>query len=145
PTTPSKGPGNGLLQHEYRRCSVLQENGGFLRHQRQLPPADHGRYRRQFPGVDDGRYRVLQWLLRYAKYAEQAHSPADQFHLPGYQTSQVENPNPQSAGANTNWYTEDGYRGGSYVNCSDPTQPGVTPITDVLKKLNVKANCAANT
>jgi phospholipase C len=61
------------------------------------------------------------------------------------QTSQVENPNPQSGLSNPNWYTEDGYRGGSYVNCADSTQPGVKPILDYLGTLNVKPNCAANT
>ena len=52
-----------------------------------------------------------------------------------------------------NWYTEDGYGGGgnagypppysanpvsgggSYSNCSDPSQPGVKPILDYLKSL----------
>jgi phospholipase C len=64
---------------------------------------------------------------------------------------EVENPNP-AAGTN-NWYTEDGYGnsfnagfpppysaapvsgGGSYSDCSDPTQPGVKPIVDYLKSL----------
>jgi phospholipase C len=56
---------------------------------------------------------------------------------------EVENPNPA---ANTNnWYTEDGYGGGSfgatsfgggsYSNCADTTQPGVAPITNYLKSL----------
>jgi phospholipase C len=56
---------------------------------------------------------------------------------------EVENPNPQS---NTNnWYTEDGYGGGSYgsasygggsyTDCSDDTQPGVAPIVSYLKSL----------
>ena len=56
---------------------------------------------------------------------------------------QIENPNP-AAGTN-NWYTEDGYGalqlrlsaavlgspasgGGSYSDCSDPSQPGVKPV-----------------
>jgi acid phosphatase len=69
--------------------------------------------------------------------------PPTNFTYQGVQTSQVENPNPQPAGSNTNWYTEDGYRGGSYVNCSDPNQPGVTPILNALA--NIKPNCAANT
>ena len=44
-----------------------------------------------------------------------------------------------------NWYTEDGYGGGSfgaasygggsYTNCADTTQPGVAPITKYLKSL----------
>jgi acid phosphatase len=70
--------------------------------------------------------------------------PPTNFTYQGAQTSQVENPNPQSAGSNPNWYTEDGYRGGSYVNCADPNQPGVAPIAAYLKTLNVKPNCAAN-
>ena len=41
-------------------------------------------------------------------------------------TNQIENPNPQR-GTN-NWYTQDGYSGGSYSNCSDQTQPGVAEI-----------------
>ncbi len=58
---------------------------------------------------------------------------------------QIENPNPQS---NTNnWYTNDGYGsqstqiGGSYTKCSDSTQPGVTPIVNYLKAINVNPNC----
>jgi phospholipase C len=64
---------------------------------------------------------------------------------------EVENPNPAS-GTN-NWYTEDGYGesynagypppytaepvygGGSYSDCSDPTQPGVKAILDMLSSL----------
>jgi phospholipase C len=63
----------------------------------------------------------------------------------GVQTSQIEDPDPQSAGSNLNWYTEDGYRGGSYVKCADPAQPGVKPIRDYLGTINVNPNCAANT
>jgi len=56
---------------------------------------------------------------------------------------EVENPNP-ATGTN-NWYTEDGYGGGSYgsssygggsySNCADPTQPGVSEIVKYLKSL----------
>ena len=56
---------------------------------------------------------------------------------------EVENPNP-FIGTN-NWYTEDGYGGGSfgsfsygggsYTDCSDLTQPGVAPIVNYLKSL----------
>jgi len=70
--------------------------------------------------------------------------PPTSFTYQGVQTSQVENPNPQTGLSNPNWYTEDGYRGGSYVNCADPAQPGVKPITDYLTTLSVKSNCAAN-
>ena len=64
--------------------------------------------------------------------------------------TEVENPNPQP-GAN-NYYIQDGYGGGSgspaatspnanygggsYVNCADPTQPGVGVVRDYLKALN---------
>jgi phospholipase C len=48
--------------------------------------------------------------------------------------NQIENPNPQP-GTN-NFYTEDGYSGGSYVNCSDPAQPGVKPVMDYINGLS---------
>jgi phospholipase C len=57
-------------------------------------------------------------------------------------SNQIENPNPQ-AGTN-NWYTQDGYSGGSYTNCSDPTQPAVAPIVNYLSSLHVPARCAPN-
>ncbi|HVN29084.1 MAG TPA: alkaline phosphatase family protein [Candidatus Binataceae bacterium] len=52
---------------------------------------------------------------------------------------QIENPNPRS-GTN-NWYINDGNRGGSYVNCADDKQPGVSPILDYLKTINVASRC----
>ena len=62
---------------------------------------------------------------------------------------EVENPNPAS-GTN-NWYTEDGYGGGSfgspsygggsYTDCSDPTQPGVAPIRKYLHELHIDPRC----
>lgn len=67
---------------------------------------------------------------------------------------EIENPDPQP---NTNnWYTEDGYGGGSYgsasygggtyTNCSDSTQPGVAEITSYLSSLStpIKPNCDSN-
>jgi phospholipase C len=71
--------------------------------------------------------------------------------------SEIENPNPQP-GTN-NYYTQDGYGGGSgspaavapnanygggsYVNCSDLTQPGVAAVVSYLQALprKVKPNC----
>jgi phospholipase C len=61
---------------------------------------------------------------------------------------EVENPN---AAANTNnWYSEDGYGGGSfgapsfgggsYTNCADTTQPGVSTIRNYLKSLPTPVN-----
>jgi phospholipase C len=56
---------------------------------------------------------------------------------------EVENPNP--APGTNNWYTEDGYGGGSfgspsygggsYSNCSDPNQPGVYDVVKYLQSL----------
>jgi phospholipase C len=56
---------------------------------------------------------------------------------------EVENPNP-AVGTN-NWYSEDGYGGGSfgsasygggsYSNCADPTQPGVSAVVAYLQSL----------
>ena len=56
--------------------------------------------------------------------------------------NQIENPNPQP-GTN-NYYTQDGYSGGSYSECSDPTQPGVGALVGYLKSLpnHPKPNCA---
>jgi phospholipase C len=47
--------------------------------------------------------------------------------------NQIENPNAQ-AGTN-NWWVQDGYGGGSYVNCADDTQPGVAAVKSYLKTL----------
>ncbi len=56
---------------------------------------------------------------------------------------EIENPNPMPT--TNNWYTEDGYGGGSYgspsygggtySNCFDTTQPGVAPIVTYLGSL----------
>jgi phospholipase C len=59
----------------------------------------------------------------------------------------IENPDTQP---NTNnWYTEDGYAGGSYVNCSDLKNPGVKGIRNFLKRLPYRAfrdgNCEPGT
>jgi phospholipase C len=66
---------------------------------------------------------------------------------------EVENPNP--APKTNNWYSEDGYGGGSfgaasygggsYSNCADTTQPGVAAITKYLKSLPnpIAPNCEA--
>jgi len=57
--------------------------------------------------------------------------------------NQIENPDPVT-GTN-NYYTQDGYSGGSYVNCSDPTAPGVAAVNEQLYKSGVHYNnCAPN-
>jgi phospholipase C len=48
-------------------------------------------------------------------------------------SNQIENPNSQ-AGTN-NWWVQDGYSGGSYVNCADESQPGVAAVRKYLKSL----------
>jgi len=55
--------------------------------------------------------------------------------------NQIENPDPV-AGTN-NFYTRDGYFGGSYVNCSDSTQPGVSAILAKLAAWGHRSNCDA--
>jgi phospholipase C len=52
--------------------------------------------------------------------------------------NQIENPDPV-AGTN-NYYTQDGYGGGSYVNCADPKQPGVASINEQLHRNGVSNN-----
>ncbi len=47
--------------------------------------------------------------------------------------AQIENPDPQH-GTN-NWYTQDGYRGGSYSACADASQPGVGAVVHYLQSL----------
>jgi len=54
-------------------------------------------------------------------------------HLAVPPSNEIENPNPQ-AGTN-NWYTQDGYGGGSYSLCADHTQPGVSAVYKYLNAL----------
>jgi len=56
--------------------------------------------------------------------------------------NQIENPNPV-AGTN-NYFTQDGYGGGSYVNCADKSQPGVAAVQKQIEEHGVRdAKCAA--
>jgi hypothetical protein len=83
-------------------------------------------------------------------YADGSGNPATPDHVlalgsnPPKYFNEIENPNPQS-GTN-NWYTNDGYSGGSYTNCSDKTQSGVPAIVNYLAALPrpVNPNCAPN-
>jgi acid phosphatase len=54
--------------------------------------------------------------------------------------NQIENPDPV-AGTN-NYYTQDGYGGGSYVSCADDAAPGVASVKQQLHRQGVRANCA---
>lgn len=51
--------------------------------------------------------------------------------------NQIENPDPLP-GTN-NFYTQDGYSGGSYVECADPSQPGVGAVRRYLSQLPYSA------
>ena len=53
--------------------------------------------------------------------------------------NQIENPNPMAGTAN--FYVQDGYEGGSYVNCSDPAQPGVGSILAFLRAKQIDSKC----
>lgn len=57
--------------------------------------------------------------------------------------NQIENPDPQQGLHNPNFFTHDGYSGGSYVNCSDDSQPGVGPISRYLKHKHIDKHCEA--
>ena len=80
--------------------------------------------------------------------------PHNQMTYLGGPVDEIENPNPVP-GTN-NWWIQDGYGGfgnngastgvyggGSYSNCSDPSQPGVAPILNYLSSLKppIKPNC----
>ena len=64
--------------------------------------------------------------------------------VPTLRSSSMRSRTPIRAPGTNNWYTNDGYGGGSYTNCSDPTQPGVAPIVSYLNALHVPAQCAPN-
>ena len=53
--------------------------------------------------------------------------------------NQIENPDP--APGSENFFRQDGYNGGSYVNCSDARQPGVSAILGFLQKKGVASHC----
>ncbi len=53
--------------------------------------------------------------------------------------NQIENPDPSPG--TPNFYRQDGYEGGSYVNCSDPGQPGVGAVLGVLRRVGIASNC----
>jgi phospholipase C len=55
--------------------------------------------------------------------------------------NEVENPNPQPS--TNDFYDQDGYSGGSYVNCGNIKEPGVPAVTNYLQSLArpVSPNC----
>ena len=79
--------------------------------------------------------------LYYADANGNPATPPTNVVLPHTTVSEVENPNPLDT---NNRYTQDGYGGGSYTNCSDINQPGVPAIVNYLATLPrpVNPNCA---
>jgi phospholipase C len=114
-------------------------------------------------GVSMGFYNMAKGDAPYFRGLADRYALADNYHQPvmggttvnyfalatgdvGYFTQEgkpapppaklVENPDPQP-GTN-NWYTEDGYAGGTYVPCADRSAPGVGPIYGLLAALPYK-------
>jgi phospholipase C len=114
-----------------------------------------------------GFYNMQQGDAPYTKELADAYAMSDNYHQPGKGGSelndilalfadgiwysdgqgnaatppanQIENPNP-ATGTN-NWYSQDGYSGGSYSECSDTSHPGVTAVAGYLSSLKVALNC----
>ena len=111
-------------------------------------------------GVAMGFYNMAQGDAAYFRSLADKYAIADNYHQPilggttvnyfalatadvGFHTAGgkaavppanlIENPDPQP-GTN-NWYTEDGYFGGTYVACADPAAPGVAPVRAYLASL----------
>ncbi len=113
-----------------------------------------------------GFYNVSKGDVRYFKQLADEYAIADNYHQPVmggtgansimigtadalYYTdgngnaitpppNQIENPNPQPN--TSNYYTQDGYSGGSYSACADANEPGVTAILGYLASLPNKPN-----
>jgi len=51
--------------------------------------------------------------------------------------------NPDAVPGTNNYYTQDGYSGGTYSACADRNAPGVKDVRNYLDELNIDANCEA--
>ena len=119
--------------------------------------------------ISMGFYNVLQGDMPYFKQLADEYTISDNYHQPSMggtgldsifagfadalwytdkngkpatpPTNEIENPNPQQH--TNNWYTQDGYSGGSYSACADSSQPGVDQVVDYLHSLphKIAANC----
>ncbi len=133
----------------------------------QAPPADLSDLTTGEGSAAMGFYNVLQGDAPYMKLLADSYAMSDNFHQSiqggtganhvalgtgdaiwfsdgaGHAlappTLNTENPNPLP-GTN-NWYTQDGYSGGTYSDCADDSQPGVDAVTDYLRDMHVKPNC----
>ncbi|HTH96028.1 MAG TPA: alkaline phosphatase family protein [Stellaceae bacterium] len=67
-----------------------------------------------------------------------------QGHMATPPQNEIENPEPVAG--TDNWYTQDGYSGGSYSMCADDSQPGVKAVTSYLASLpwHPNRNCQPN-
>jgi phospholipase C len=93
--------------------------------------------------------------LYFQDQSGNAIAPPNPVSNPSGALSEIENPNPNPAAVklgSDNWYTQDGYGGsdkagsdfyggGTYSDCSDSTQPGVTPVLGLLRSLGVASRC----
>ena len=61
-------------------------------------------------------------------------------HLAVPPTNEIEDPAPRKG--DNNWYTQDGYSGGSYSLCADGAQPGVKQVSQYLNSLPYKTSTA---
>jgi hypothetical protein len=60
----------------------------------------------------------------------------------GCSVRQPDRENPDPVARTNNYYTQDGYGGGSYVNCADPSAPGIAAVMEELHKQGVPSgNC----
>ena len=92
-----------------------------FRDQRQFPPGGHGRHGRQFPGDRDRPCGLFHQSDDARRHAGDAARP-------------IRSRTPIRSAARNNYYTQDGYGGGSYVNCHDLSQPGVAAIDQQLRR-----------
>lgn len=114
-------------------------------------PSDQGSVSMGFYNVQEGDAPLLTTLARDGAMSDNYHQVAmggtgvNHYALgtgdfPYYQgangnpvtppANQIENPNPLPGTNNS--YTNDGYSGGSYTDCSDPSAPGVAAIDQLL-------------
>jgi phospholipase C len=133
------------------------------------PPADLNDATTGEGSTAMGFYNVLQGDAPYLKFLADTYSMSDNYHQADQggtganhvaigtgdaiwfsdgnghatvpPTLNTENPNAQP-GTN-NWYTQDGYSGGTYSDCEDTTQPGVASVVNYLSSLprRVNPNC----
>ncbi len=97
----------GVLQRPAGRCALLQEPGGHLRHERQLPPVRQWRHRCQPHHARPRRHDLVQRRERHTR--DSPHNVAVTTNPAGFggpgTIDSIENPNPQP-GTN-NFYTQD--------------------------------------